>query len=222
MSVDATAAIIGYGGMGSRHARALKALGVSLAAVCDTREQAREEARAEYRSIRTFDNVPEMVEAVAANVDIICVVTNTPERAGILRQLLAAGAKRVLTEKPFTTNVADAHSLARAYEDAGVMLTVNTFRHFCDNHLRLRELLREGSLGELRYLSIQSASAGLGNMGSVFFDVMNFYIESRPVAIMGNIDKTGTPSPRGSRCSSCPGASPRRSTRPSSAASRWR
>lgn len=195
--MDAAAAIIGYGGMGRRHASALKALGLSLAAVCDTRERALEEARAEYPGVRTFDNVPALIEAMAGKVDIVCVVTNTPGRAAVLRQLLAGGAKRVLTEKPFTTNVADAYSLARAYEEAGVMLTVNTFRHFCDNHLRLRELLRSERLGKLRYVSIQSASTGLGNMGSVFFDVMNFYMESRPVVIIGGVDKTGTPSPRG-------------------------
>lgn len=190
-------AIIGFGGMGRRHARALKALGVPLVAMCDTREQAREEARAEYPGVRTFHSVPAFVEAMAGKIDIVCVVTNTPSRADILRLLLAGGAKRVLTEKPFATNVADARAVTRAYEEAGAMLTVNTFRHFCDNHLRLRELIRSGKLGKLRYASIQSASTGLGNMGSVFFDVMNFYIESRPVEIVGAIDKTGTPSPRG-------------------------
>ena len=183
--------------MGVRHARALKALGVRLSAVCDTREEAREKARVEFPGLRAFDSVPAFVEAIADKVDIVCVVTNTPSRAAILRQLVAAGTRRVLTEKPFTTNVADAHALTKAYDQAGAMLTVNTFRHFCDNHLRLREILRSGEIGDLRFFCIQSASTGLGNMGSVFFDVMNFYLESRPVDVAGHIDRTGTPNPRG-------------------------
>jgi len=34
-------------------------------------------------------------------------------------------------------------------------------------------------------------------MGSVFFDLMNFYLDSRPVEVTGAIDRTGTPSVRG-------------------------
>lgn len=193
----ASVGIIGVGGMGLRHARACAQLGAEVAAVCDTREASLTAAKKDAPQARAFTSVDDFIADAAAKVDLVSVVTNTPSRAGILLNLARAGARRVLTEKPFTTNVKDAHAVVEAYETAGIPLTVNTFRHFSDNHLRLRDLLRSGKLGKPRHMTIQSASTGLGNMGSVYFDVMNFLLDSKPIEITGSIDKTGTPSVRG-------------------------
>lgn len=198
MSVPgATAAVIGVGGMGIRHLKALRQLGVRVVALCDRKQQALEAGSQEAPGAKAMTSVEDFLSSAAGRADLVCVVTNTPGRAKILLELCRAGARRVVTEKPFTTNLADAYAVTGAYEKAGIPLTVNTFRHFCDNHLRLRELLRSGRLGKLRHVAIQSASTGLGNMGSVFFDVMNFYLEDRPVEVTGAIDRTGTPSVRG-------------------------
>lgn len=195
----ARVAIIGVGGMGVRHIRACHRLGVKVVALCDRDEAALERGRREAPGAESFRSASNFISAVAGRVDLISIVTNTPSRAKLMLDLVQMGVRRVLTEKPFTTNLADAYAVTEAYEKAGIQLTVNTFRHFCPNHVRLRELIRSGKLGEVRHVSIQSASTGLGNMGSVFFDVMNFYIESRPVEVAGAIDKTGTPSVRGAQ-----------------------
>ena len=194
---DATVGVIGLGGMGVRHVRACRQAGARVVALCDQREDALAAGRKEAPQAEAYQSVQDFVSKVADRVDLIAIVTNTPSRAKIMLDLVRAGARRVLTEKPFTTNLDDADAVVAAYEKAGVPLTVNTFRHFSDNHRRLRELIRSGKLGKPRYVAVQSASTGLGNMGSVYFDVMNFYMESRPVEITGQIDKTGTPSVRG-------------------------
>lgn len=193
---DARVAIIGLGGMGMRHARACRQLGASVVALCDTREEALDAGLREAPGAATYRSLSEFASA-ASRADLVSVVTNTPSRAKILMELLQAGSRRVLTEKPFSTNLADAYAVTEAYEKARAQLTVNTFRQFCDNHIRLRNMVRSGKLGQPRYMAIHSASTGLGNMGSVFFDLMNFYLESRPIEITGAIDRTGTPSVRG-------------------------
>lgn len=194
---DATVAIVGVGGMGIRHVRACRKIGARVIALCDVRQQALDAAQPEAPEAESYTSVERFVESVAGRADLVSIVTNAPFRARILLDVAAAGARRVLTEKPFTTNVGDAHGVAGAYERAGIPLTVNTFRRFCPNHLRLRDLIRSGEIGRPRYVAIHSASTGLGNMGSVFFDVMNFYVDSAPVEIVGDIDTTGTPSVRG-------------------------
>lgn len=193
---DAKVAVIGLGGMGVRHARACRQLGASVTALCDTRGEALEAGLRGAPGAATYRSLSEFA-AAARRADLVSVVTNTPSRAKILMELLHAGSRRVLTEKPFSTNLADAYAVTAAYEQAGTRLTVNTYRQFCDNHVRLRDMLRSGKLGQPRHMSIHSASTGLGNMGSVFFDLMNFYLESRPVEVTGAIDRTGTPSVRG-------------------------
>ena len=194
---DATVAIIGVGGMGLRHLKACQRLGARVVALCDARTDALEAGRHAAPEAATYRSASDLLASVAGRVDLVSLVTNTPSRAQLMREALQAGARRVVTEKPLTTNLADAYAVVEAYEQAGVQLTINTFRHFCDNHVRLRQLIRSGRLGAPRSLAIHCASTGLGNMGSVFFDLMNFYLESRPVEITGCIDRTGTPSVRG-------------------------
>ena len=191
--------VVGVGGMGTRHVRAAKMLGAKVTALCDANPDKLAAALREAPQAKTYTSIKELIDAGAHKADLVCVVTNTPVRVEILIALAQAASNRVLTEKPFTTNVKDAHTVTEFFADKGISLTVNTFRHFCDNHVRLRQLLRSGNLGQPRHISIQSASTGLGNMGSVFFDIMNFYIDNTPVEIRGTIDKTGTPSPRGSQ-----------------------
>jgi predicted dehydrogenase len=192
-----TAAVIGLGGMGIRHVKAYARLGIRVVAVCDARATSVDAARADAPDAAAYSTAEELLDREGQKVDMVSVVTNTTSRAGILRDLAASGVKRVLAEKPFTTNLGDAYDLIDRYERAGSRLTINTFRHFCDNHIRLRELLRSGVIGAPRYFAVQCASAGLGNMGSVFFDLMNFYMESAPLEVTGEIDRTGTPSVRG-------------------------
>src|SRR6266850_702946 len=191
-SGGASAAIVGLGGMGLRYVASCRSLGIEVAAMYDGRQAAVERALADVPSAQACRDEDEFVQA-ATRVDLVCVVTNTPSRAPLLKRLAAAGVTRVLTEKPFTTSVADAHALTSLYRAAGIPLTVNTFRHFCPNHLRLRDLLRGGELGAPRHVSIQCASTGLGNMGSVFFDMMNFYLDSAPIEVTGVLDRAGTP-----------------------------
>lgn len=194
---DARVGIIGVGGMGVRYIRACHRFGARVVALCDIDEAALEGGRREAPEAAPFQSPSDFISAVADRADLISIVTNTFSRTKLMLDLVQTGVRRVLTEKPFTTNLADAYAVIEAYEKADIQLTVNTFRHFCGNHIRLRELIRSGELGKPRYVAIQSASAGLGNMGSVFFDVMNFYLESRPIGITGQIDKIGTPSVRG-------------------------
>lgn len=131
----AEVAIIGVGGMGVRHVSAAKGIGATVVALCDIDSEKLEKAKAAAPRAKCFHSIEEFLRAGLQEVDLVCVVTNTPERVEILGKLAQAGCLRVLTEKPFTTKVADAHTIARHYEEAQIPLTINTYRNFCDNHL---------------------------------------------------------------------------------------
>ena len=49
----------------------------------------------------------------------------------------------------------------------------------------------------ITHISILSPSAGLGNMGSIFFDLCNYFLEEKIISVSCQIDKTGTINPRG-------------------------
>ena len=143
----ATVAVIGVGGMGLRHIKACRLVGANVVALCDVHDDALAAGLKEAPGASTYRSVSQCIASVVNRVDLVSVVTNAPSRAKILLELAEGGARRVLTEKPFTTNVGDAYSVVDAYEKTGVPLTVNTYRHFSDNHRRLREMLRSGKLG---------------------------------------------------------------------------
>jgi predicted dehydrogenase len=151
-------AIAGAGAWGINHVRVLAAEpGCRLARICDPDPGARERAfahapRAEIGA--SFDDV-------LADRDIAAVVIATPaaSHADLACRALAAG-KHVLVEKPLALTVADAERVARAARAAGRAVVVGHLMVYHPALVQLRELLRSGELGTLRYLHATRVNLG--------------------------------------------------------------
>ncbi len=105
----------------------------------------------------------------------------------------AAAGKHVLCDKPHALSTADAPRAVAACESAGVRLGITFQTRFHDNFGRLREGIRDGSLGEIRVVQVEMSSgrtllrgwrtdpalAGLGvinNIGVHAFDLIRFLL----------------------------------------------
>ena len=73
---------------------------------------------------------------------------------------------------------------------------MNTHRSFSPNFLMVNKLFNKYK-EKPSTIFVNSPSAGLGNMGSTFFDLGFHFFKEKPNSVVGSIDKTGTINPRG-------------------------
>jgi UDP-N-acetylglucosamine 3-dehydrogenase len=104
-----------------------------------------------------------------ARDDVQAVVVCTP--TGYHKQAVlaaAAAGKHILCEKPMAMNVADCEEMDAACRAAGVVLQIGFVRHYCNEWLKLRELIQAGTIG--RPVVWRSVSGGSGAPTPWFFD----------------------------------------------------
>jgi len=148
--------VVGCGYWGSKHLRVLDTLGsVDEVVVIDPREDRISSLARSFPRALAFDSLPEALP----EVDAVVIATPPTTHVPLALAAIAAG-KHVLVEKPMATTASDARRLVAAAEDAGVRLMVgHTFEHNSAVHA-LRELVKEGELGDL--YNIDTARLNLG------------------------------------------------------------
>lgn len=90
-------------------------------------------------------------EALVEDPDVDAVYVATPHPGHHAAALLAINAgKGVLVEKPFTINAGEARDLIDAAQARGTFLMEAMWTRFLPHVVRIRELIAEGRLGEIR------------------------------------------------------------------------
>jgi len=143
--------ILGTGTIAGKFATGLAAVGgdAELAAV-GSRTAAGARAFADRHGVARAHG---SYAALAADPDVDCVYVASPHSAHREHTLLCIEhGKHVLCEKPFALSEAEGREMVAAARDRGVFLMEAMWTRFNPVMVRLRELLREGVLGELRYL----------------------------------------------------------------------
>ncbi|MEV1129986.1 Gfo/Idh/MocA family oxidoreductase [Agromyces sp. NPDC049794] len=141
--------ILATGGIARLFANDLKLNGFTVQAV-GSRSRDGAEAFARKFDIPTAHD---SYEALVADpeVDVIYVSTPHPLHAANARLALEAG-KHVLVEKPFTVNAREAQELADLAAERGVLLLEAMWTRYLPHMVRIREIIADGTLGELRSL----------------------------------------------------------------------
>ena len=158
-------ALFGCGWIQDFHARAVQACGGEVVAVANHREESAL-AFAERHGIARVTTDWETL-ASAPDVDAGVVATPNALHAPQSIALLEAG-KHVMVEKPMAMTVADCEAMDRACRKAGVVLQIGFVRHFCNEWLKLREIIQSGMIG--RPVVWRSLSGGSGAPTPWFFD----------------------------------------------------
>ena len=116
----------------------------------------------------TRNGTTDQVELLARDdVDAVVVCTPTGYHRDAVLAAAAAG-KHILCEKPMAMTVADCEAMGRACREAGVVLQIAFVRHFCNEWLKLREIIQAGMIG--RPVVWRSVSGGSGAPTPWFFD----------------------------------------------------
>ena len=190
-----TAAIIGFGGMGQRHLQAYAKLGIEVTAICDLDAGKVREILPSFPGEAIYTRYEDLIRDAGA--DIVSVVTNGPNHAEVVREASRGGIRNVFCEKPLATSLRDARRAIETCEGNGTRLAVNHIRRWSPNYHRLGRLLREGIIGEPRHFYFSCGSTGIGNFAIHFFDTVRLLTGSEPDWMVGFLDRTGTPNPRG-------------------------
>ncbi len=132
--------------------------------------------------------------ALLADPEVDAVYIATPNALHADQVVAAARAgKQVLCDKPLALSVADARRAVTACEEAGVRLGITFQTRFHDNFGRFRQVIQDGSLGQIRVVQVEMSSgrtllggwradpalAGLGtinNIGVHAFDLIRYLL----------------------------------------------
>ncbi len=149
-------AIVGYGYWGSKHVRVFSAMPDVAVTIVDTDPSRLTAARRDCPGARLSRSLDEVLREVDA------VVVATPSATHARLALAAIRADRhVFVEKPLATSSADCEALVDAAEAHGVVLmSGHTFEHHAAVW-KLRELVSDGHLGDIRYIDCARLSLGL-------------------------------------------------------------
>jgi predicted dehydrogenase len=181
------AAVIGCGRIGSEfaddpriggvytHAGAYASVpGVALVAVCD-RDQGKARRCADRWGLpAAFSDVGIMLHDVRPDVVSVCTPDET--HSAILEQVIASTHVRaVLAEKPLALDVDEAQRLVESARRRNVTLAVNYSRRYAPGHLRAKQLIDGGTLGELQKVS-GFYTKGVRHNGTHWFDLARWLV----------------------------------------------
>ncbi len=141
-------ALIGAGNWGKNHLRNLNNLGV-LHSVLELSKKIIDLRKKDYPDVKfTSDE-----EDILANSEIsgVVIAVPAPLHFKLAKKYLLAG-KDVLVEKPLALKVEEGEELVRIAKDKGKILMVGHILQFHSAIIRLKKLIDDGELGELRYI----------------------------------------------------------------------
>jgi predicted dehydrogenase len=137
--------LVGFGLAGRAfHAPVIRAVpGLHLAAIV---QRSGTEGAEKYPDVRIVRNLDELLSI--AEIRLVVIATPNDTHFAIARQCLAAG-RDVVVDKPFTTTLEEAVSLAQLAKDTGRLLTVYQNRRYDGDFRAIRKLVADGTLGRI-------------------------------------------------------------------------
>lgn len=193
--------IIGYGYWGPNLVRNFSQVqGARVVAVCDQSPERRAQVEQVYPAVKTYADVRTMLSDTA--IDAVAVATPVSSHFALSMQALQAG-KHVFVEKPFTANIEQGERLVEEAEKRRLTLMVDHTFVYTSAVRKIKELLDNGSLGQLYYYDSVRVNLGLFQSDvNVLWDlavhdlsIMDYLIERSPtmVAATGMSHVAGRP-----------------------------
>lgn len=181
-------AVIGYGAafnMGKHHANNISNTdGLKLVAICDVDEKRTKAAKEDFSNINTYNNLDKMLSE--EDFDLISVVLPHNLHAPIAVKCLKAG-KNVIVEKPMCITIAEATEMINTARENELMLSVYHNRRWDADFWTLRNLVKEGVIGEVFHVEMWGGGYGKPNpnwwrsnkkvSGGAFYDWGAHYLD---------------------------------------------
>lgn len=141
-----------------------------LVTIADPNAQRLEQFKRKLENVRFYENYRQMLEK--EDIDAVIVATPNALHAEVSIAALEKG-KNVLVEKPMATNSEDALKMIEAAKKNKKVLMVNHSQRFFPHHIKAKEIVQSGVLGEIRLVKTMFGHAGPENWSpsaAWFFD----------------------------------------------------
>lgn len=150
---DRRVGIVGCGGMGRTHARAIEtAAGMTLVAACDRDEAALSTFQAEVGPLDGYADHADMY--ATADLDVVVVATHARAHADPVVDAAAHGVAGVLVEKPIALDLGEADRMVESCRTAGTALAVNMQQQVDPNVVHARALIENGAIGRVKHVTV--------------------------------------------------------------------
>jgi predicted dehydrogenase len=182
--------VIGYGYWGPNIVRNLSALDrCDVVAVCDRNTRALHRAQKSYPAIHLTTDFIEVLRS--PKIEAVAIVTPVWTHFELAKAALEHG-KHVFVEKPFTSNSAQASQLIELADRKNLCVMVDHTFLFSGAVRKIRELVDNGTLGQLYYFDSTRVNLGLFQHDvSVLWDlaphdlsIMDYIIDQQPEAVV--------------------------------------
>jgi predicted dehydrogenase len=151
--------VIGYGYWGPNIVRNLHVIeDCTVVAVCDQSPAARKRIEATHLGVAVYSDYRELIKS--SEIDAIAVITPVWTHYELAKAALENG-KHVFVEKPFTSNAAQAEELINLADQKNLQIMVDHTFLFTGAVRKIRQLLKEGTLGKLYYYDSMRVNLGL-------------------------------------------------------------
>ena len=152
-------AVIGAGYWGPNLVRtAIATPALQLERLCDLDEQRAQAVLGRYTTVNATTSYEQVLNDPA--VSAVAIATPAATHFDLVRAALEAG-KHVLVEKPLTSSVSEAVKLADLAEKSGLVLMCDHTYCYTPAVQRIRELIRDGEIGEIQYVDSVRINLGL-------------------------------------------------------------
>jgi len=185
--------LIGCGKRGHLHLDAIRRdERFSLAAICDTKPEAMAAIAGRFSLDDTVGRYTSYEKMLAEVQPELVIQALWPEhRLPVYRACIAYGVKQLVSEKPFAPNMDDAREIRRLAENSDCRLSYTHQRRFSVGNRRVRELLKQDVIGEIRRIDL-FAFRHLLDCGTHSLDQAWSYLGDVPIDwVMGSLDLNG-------------------------------
>jgi len=182
--------VIGYGYWGPNVVRNLASMeGSRVTTIAEIDPAARMRALKAYPGIGVTSDAMDVIKA--SDIDAVAVITPVWTHYELAKAALLNG-KHVFVEKPFTSNTAQGEELVNLAQQKNLRIMVDHTFLFTGAVRKIKQLLDEGSLGNLYYYDSTRVNLGLFQHDiNVLWDlaphdlsIMDYLIKARPEAVV--------------------------------------
>ena len=138
-------AIVGYGGMGSKHPKIMDGNEmVECAGAYDIKPERMEVARQD--GFHTYDSLEDLL--ADPTVDVVTVAIPNDQHKDVCIQCMRAG-KNVVCEKPVSLNSEELLEMISVAEECGVLFTVHQNRRWDEDYNIMKKIFDDNTLGRV-------------------------------------------------------------------------
>lgn len=152
---------------------------LDVVAVSDLSSEAMARVQAKFANTRTYLNVRELLEK--ERPDLLAIATRTPPRLEIIKVAIGTGVRAIHAEKPLGNQMRDVAATLALCESGGIFLTYGTTRRYMNVYQTAKQLVQEGTIGELLEVQVQFGKTYLLWTHPHSVDLMLFFNEARSI-----------------------------------------